>query len=89
MEGDMETKDLLAERAKTHGDYRVHAEVTQRLKDYIHARDAWSRMNPSQREALDMICHKIGRIIAGNANFKDHWDDIAGYAKLVADQCLA
>lgn len=37
-------------------------------------------------EALDMICHKLGRIIAGDASFKDHWVDIAGYATLVADR---
>lgn len=83
----METKELLNERAKTHGDYRVHAEITQRLKDYVHAREKWSQMTPSQREAIDMILHKIGRIFAGNPSFKDHWADIAGYAKLVADQC--
>jgi hypothetical protein len=37
-------------------------------------------------EALDMILHKIGRIVAGDATFKDHWVDIAGYATLVADR---
>lgn len=83
----MDTNELLAERAKTHGDYSVHAEITQRLKDYLHARDKWQKLDPPQREAIDMILHKIGRIFAGNPNFKDHWDDIAGYAKLVADRC--
>jgi len=37
-------------------------------------------------EALDMILHKIGRIVAGDATFKDHWVGIAGYATLVADR---
>jgi hypothetical protein len=37
-------------------------------------------------ESLDMILHKIGRIVAGDAAFKDHWVDIAGYATLVADR---
>ena len=39
-------------------------------------------------EALDMILHKIGRIVAGDATFKDHWVDIAGYATLVADRVV-
>jgi hypothetical protein len=44
----------------------------------------WSRLDHSQAEALDMIAHKIGRILAGDPNHADHWDDIAGYARLVA-----
>lgn len=36
-----------------------------------------------QCEALDMIQHKIGRILSGNPNEPDHWHDIAGYATLV------
>lgn len=37
-------------------------------------------------EAIEMIFHKIGRIGAGNPNFVDHWEDIAGYATLVAQR---
>ncbi|WP_257617167.1 hypothetical protein [Campylobacter pinnipediorum] len=33
-----------------------------------------------------MIAHKIARILAGNPNYKDHWDDIAGYATLVSKE---
>jgi hypothetical protein len=33
-----------------------------------------------------MIAHKIGRIINGDPDYIDSWDDIAGYAKLVADR---
>jgi hypothetical protein len=39
-----------------------------------------------QQEALDMICHKIGRIINGDPDYADSWHDIAGYAQLVADR---
>jgi hypothetical protein len=39
-----------------------------------------------QREALEMIAHKIARIINGDPNYADSWVDIAGYAKLVADR---
>lgn len=41
---------------------------------------------PDQQEALDMICHKIGRIINGDPDYADSWHDIAGYAQLVADR---
>ncbi len=83
----METRELLNERQKTHGDYTHHAEITQALKRDMFDDIGWPKLDACQREALHMIAHKIGRILAGNPSFKDHWDDIAGYAKLVADRC--
>jgi hypothetical protein len=83
----METKDLLVERAKTHGDYDIHANVTQEIKTIFRHNSEHSKFSDAQRESLDMIAHKLGRIIAGDPDFRDHWDDIAGYAKLVADRC--
>ena len=77
---------MLTEREKTHGNFRDHARCTRRLKAVL--RDELEIVgNPitmEQEEALDMIFHKIGRIVAGNANFVDHWDDLAGYSTLVA-----
>jgi len=35
------------------------------------------------QEALDVICGKIARIIAGDPYHSDHWRDIAGYATLI------
>jgi hypothetical protein len=81
------TNALLQERAKTHGDYSVHSAVTQSLKLTMRARTGWEDLNHWQREGLEMIAHKIGRILAGDPNFRDHWDDIAGYARLVAERC--
>lgn len=88
----MDTKELLAERGKTHGPYELHAGVTQQIKNVMHFQHqngyaCWVKLTESQRESLDMIAHKIGRILAGDPDFRDHWDDIAGYAKLVAERC--
>jgi hypothetical protein len=74
---------ILNERATTHGDFRDHARVTQRLKGIMTCSPNWQKLSFEQREALDMIQHKIGRILSGNPDHEDHWDDIAGYAKLV------
>lgn len=81
------TTELLAERAKTHGSFEDHARVTQTLKAYMAKENVYDKLNPRQCEALDMILHKIGRIAAGNPHYKDHWDDIAGYAKLGSEAC--
>ncbi len=81
------TTELLAEREKTHGSFEVHANNTQMLKDVMHSNAKWHELPNQHKEALDMIVHKIGRIMAGNPNFHDHWDDIAGYARLGSQAC--
>jgi len=83
----METREILNERAKTHGDYGSHAAITQALKADMHCQISWHSLPENQRETLDMIAHKIGRILAGDPDFRDHWADIAGYATLSADRC--
>ena len=78
---------LLVERQKTHGDFGDHARMTWALKHHIHSGKNWDGLSQQHKEALDMIAHKIGRIMGGNPDFKDHWDDIAGYAKLGSEAC--
>jgi hypothetical protein len=79
---------LLEARGRTHGDYAVHALITQDLKRVIahHVADLDRRLDDDMQESLDMVAHKIGRIIAGDPGFADHWADIAGYAQLVANR---
>jgi hypothetical protein len=79
----MESNDaLLNERQKTHGDFNEVARVSQSIRAIMKDTTNWESLNQNQREALEMICSKLGRILSGNHNFKDHWDDVAGYAKL-------
>jgi hypothetical protein len=77
------TTEILAEREKTHGRFADHARITQCLKAAMREPGKWDYMSCAQREALEMIQHKIGRILSGNPNERDHWADIAGYAELV------
>jgi hypothetical protein len=83
-----EVTQLLDERDKRYGKFLDHARVTQRLKTIAHqfAREHNKRFDVDQAEALDMIFHKIGRVLNGDPNYADNWLDIAGYAKLVADR---
>ena len=80
--------EILQERGQRYGVFTGHAEVTQALKKVIghHLACRDKDLAPDQQEALDMICHKIGRVINGDADYADSWVDIAGYAKLVADR---
>ena len=76
---------ILSERGSTHGNFTDNSSVSQHIKDVIRAAPNWKDLRPDQKESLDMIAHKIGRILAGKSDFQDHWDDLAGYAKLTAD----
>lgn len=82
----MTIDEILAERNKTHGSFEENAVVSQMLKDIIRDLPAYAKLTDVQREALDMICVKISRIVSGKADVVDHWRDIEGYAKLVADR---
>lgn len=86
----MTTDEILAERGARYGAFIDHAKVTVRLKRVLLERlfERGLEVQPDQAEALDMICHKLGRIVNGDPNYADSWDDIAGYAKLVADRLL-
>jgi transposase-like protein len=79
---------ILNERGSRYGDFMGHARITQTLKDfaYLTLRNKQKTLAPDQQEALDMIFHKIGRILNGDPDYADSWIDIAGYAKLVADR---
>lgn len=78
----MTVRTLLEERQKTHGEFSPKAWFTQSLKDAFRAAPNWSDMTPAQREALDMICLKLGRIAHGDPLHADNWEDLAGYAIL-------
>jgi hypothetical protein len=87
---DMTIEETLNERGKRYGDFDTHAIITQCLKDVMHEKiddcpTNWVDLSPDKKEALEMIAHKIGRILNGDPNYKDSWVDIAGYAQLVAN----
>ena len=73
--------ETLEARAKTHGDFTEVAFISQTIKALINQSKV--DLPNDQREALDLIASKIGRIIAGNNNEIDHWRDVEGYARLV------
>lgn len=81
-------KATLAARGMRYGAFDGHAKLTQTLKACVIAHDGgvgWGRMSAAQKEAMDMILHKIGRIVNGDPDYDDSWIDIAGYAHLVVD----
>lgn len=80
--------ELVAERATTHGKWADTARLACGLKAELDAAlmrragRGQQSLSPAQREALDMILAKVARIVSGDPNHPDHWDDIEGYARL-------
>lgn len=77
---------LLQTREITHGDFTINATAAQEIKRVFRTRNVGA-MPTRQAECLDLIATKIGRILAGDASFRDHWADIAGFAKLAEEAC--
>lgn len=84
--GTIDTNQLLAERQKTHGEYGEHARCTQEILRVLQAERGYPLLTDMQKESLHMIAHKMGRIVTGNPDIEDHWDDIAGYAVLISQR---
>lgn len=85
---DTNIDETLDARAQDYGRFKDGAALMQAMKRTLadHARMHNKTFADDQWEALEMIVHKIGRIVNGNPDKVDHWVDIAGYAKLIADR---
>jgi hypothetical protein len=67
-------------RDQQHGGVEAVGAVEQPIKDALRAGKNWERLTPGQKCALDMIAHKLGRIMSGaDPGDPEHWEDLAGY----------
>ncbi len=78
--------EMLAGREARYGSFAGHAKIAQGLKAVMHERSGWDALAPDQKEALEMIQHKIARILNGDPNYADNWVDICGYSQLVVNR---
>lgn len=76
---------MLTERGARYGEFENLAEISQGLKQIMKNAPSWCDMSHAQREALDMVCNKLGRILNGDPAYKDSWDDLIGYLTLAAN----
>lgn len=79
---------ILTERGDRYGTFTGHAQISRSFKRMAEAfaADRGKVLADDQQEALDMIFHKIARVLNGDPDYADSWQDIAGYAQLVADR---
>ena len=76
----------LEERGKRYGEFVYHSTLSQNIKYFMRNSSNWQHLDSDMKESLEMIAHKIARILNGDPEYHDSWHDIIGYAKLVADR---
>ena len=82
----MAVTDTLTERGNRYGQFAEHARITQNLKRAMQDSPNWKSLPDEMKEALEMVQHKVGRILNGDPFYADSWHDMQGYTKLVEDQ---
>lgn len=82
----MQIDDILLQREQQYGNFFSRSKISQDFKSLIHNGLSYKSLKPDQKEALEMIATKVGRIVNGNPDFLDSWIDIQGYCQLVIDR---
>lgn len=66
-----------------YGSFIDCAIIAQALKNIYRKSPNWNtKLNDAQREALDLNAMKISRILSGDPNYQDSWNDQEGYLRL-------
>jgi len=85
---DTTIQDTLAERGKRYGEFKDHAKISQSLKRVMWATTRWVDLPDDTKEALEMMQHKIARVLNGDPEYDDNFRDLVGYSQLVLDRVL-
>lgn len=75
-------KDVLSERGSRYGKFSDLSVIDQALKHVMHQAPNWDSLEPHHKTALEMIQHKVSRILNGDPDYEDNWVDIEGYARI-------
>lgn len=71
-------------RDHQHGGIEAVGETSQSLKQTMRLSPNWRKLTNGEREALDLVAHKIARILSGaDPHDSQHWEDVAGYPMAV------
>ena len=65
-----------------YGSFKEKARFIQQMKYAVRNSSGWTTISYAEREAIDNIMQKLGRVLYGSYH-EDNWHDIAGYATLI------
>ena len=78
-----EVQSILEQRGSRYGSFSDLAILSQDLKGTMRASPGWKKLTASQKEALEMVQHKIARMLNGDPTYEDNAVDIVGYSTLL------
>ena len=77
----------LAAREKSHGNFDNAAAIAQRLKSAMRDTPSWEvRLDAMHQEALESIATLLASILAGDPKHREHWTNIAVFARLIEER---
>lgn len=76
---------MLEGRAARYGSFEGHSKIAQGLKSVMHNAPNWSKLTDVQKEGLEMVQHKIARMLNGDPTYLDNIVDVVGYSTLIKD----
>jgi hypothetical protein len=90
----MDISKINQDRDAKYGTFMHNSIVAQGLKEVLRnapinpnrKAHGWHRLPADVQEALDLITLKISRILTGDPEYLDNWDDIQGYARCVSER---
>jgi hypothetical protein len=74
---------ILEERGKRYGSFETNAAISQALKRAMQFSPNWSKLTDVQKEGLEMVQHKVARMLNGDSSYLDNIVDIVGYSTLI------
>lgn len=80
-----EVKDILKARGEKYGTIKDNAHVAQEIMYALDRTNCLQKLSDVQMYAITMIATKLSRIVNGDPDYLDSWNDIAGYSTLVVD----
>ena len=81
-----DVKATLTARGQRYGSFSRNAQFTQTIKQIMRSSQNWDHLADDQKEALEMLAHKVARILCGESMYIDSWRDCIGYLQLVCDR---
>ena len=80
-------RETLKQRGSVYGNFSTLAYTSQSMKLVCRMNPGWFSLSKTERESIEMVLHKIARIVngGGGSKMKDEIRDCIGYLTLIAD----
>ena len=75
----MDTRQLINEREARYGSMTDNAQVTWDMMAIFQRHMNWRDLSAVQKHIFYMTAHKMARMLCGDPNYLDNYDDIIGY----------